>query len=120
VLQPLAVRECSDNARPGTNSAGIEELVDEHGVTPKFELTSARLHAIYQDLYKEPVERRAEFWLPLAGHRSYQSMRKLSPDHRSDLCHLLGRSEPVKPRHQRRNRTTTILSRPKSSRSILQ
>ena len=37
----------------GAQSAGIEELVDEHGVTPKFELTSAQRHAIYQDLHKE-------------------------------------------------------------------
>ena len=27
--------------------------MDEHGVTPKFELTSAQRHAIYQDLHKE-------------------------------------------------------------------
>ena len=37
----------------GAQSAGIEELVDEHGVAPKFELTSAQRHAIYQDLHKE-------------------------------------------------------------------
>ena len=49
----------------------------------------------------EPVERKPEFWLRSAGYRSYQSMRKLSPNHRSDLCHLLGRTEAIKPRHQR-------------------
>jgi hypothetical protein len=41
-----------------------------------------------QTCINEPVERRAEFWLPLMGYRSYQSMRKLSPDHRANLCHL--------------------------------
>src|SRR5262249_27233653 len=54
-----------------------------------------------QTCINEPVERRAEFWLPLVGYRSYQSMRNLSPDHRANLSHLLGRPEPVKPRHQR-------------------
>jgi len=34
-------------------SAGIEELVDEHGVTPTFELTPAQRRAIYQELHKE-------------------------------------------------------------------
>jgi len=33
-------------------SAGIEEL-DEHGVTPTFELTPAQRRAIYQELHKE-------------------------------------------------------------------
>src|ERR1700720_940422 len=54
-----------------------------------------------QTCINEPVEYRAEFLLPLVGYRSYQSMGKLSPDHRSNLCHLLGRTEPIKPRHQR-------------------
>ena len=37
----------------------------------------------------------------LACHRSQQRVRELSPNRRSDLRHVLGRTEPVKPRHQR-------------------
>ena len=39
--------------------------------------------------------------LRLARHRSQQRMGKLPPDRRADLRHLLGRAEPVEPRHQR-------------------
>ena len=49
----------------------------------------------------EPVEGRFEFRSWLAGYRSYQSMRKLPPNYRSDLRHFLCRTEPIKPRHQR-------------------
>ena len=49
----------------------------------------------------ETVERRLEFRLRLASHRSQQSMRELSPNGRSDLRYLLGGAEPIKPRHQR-------------------
>ena len=43
----------------------------------------------------------SKFRFRLAHHRSQQRMRELAPDRRSDLRHLLGRTEPVKPRHQR-------------------
>ena len=61
-----------------------------------------RRHALpeQQTGRNETVERRLEFRLRLARHRSQQSMRKLPPNRRSDLCHLLGRAEPIKPRHQ--------------------
>src|SRR5262245_40057524 len=53
-----------------------------------------------QTCLNNPVERRAEFRLCLARYRSYQRMRELSPNHRSDLRHLLGRPEPIQARHQ--------------------
>jgi hypothetical protein len=54
-----------------------------------------------QTCLNDPVERRAEFRLCLARYRSYQRMRELSPNPRSDLRHLLGRPEPIQPRHER-------------------
>ena len=38
------------------------------------------------------------FWL--AHHRGQQGMGEFAPDRRPDLRHLLGRAEPVEPRHQ--------------------
>jgi hypothetical protein len=49
----------------------------------------------------EAVECRIELGIRLAHHRSQQGMRKLAPDRRPDLRHLLGRTEPVETRHQR-------------------
>jgi hypothetical protein len=37
---------------------------------------------------------------PLARYRSKKRMRKLSPNSRADLRYLLGRAEPIKPRHE--------------------
>jgi len=34
-------------------STGIEEVVDEHGVVPKLELTQAQRNAIYQEVHKD-------------------------------------------------------------------
>ncbi|MGO9049141.1 MAG: DUF1236 domain-containing protein [Xanthobacteraceae bacterium] len=34
-------------------STGIEEVVDEHGVAPKLELTQAQRNAIYQEVHKD-------------------------------------------------------------------
>ena len=62
-----------------------------------------RRHALpeQQTGRNETVERRLKFRLRLAHHRSQQSMRELTPDGCPDLRHLLGRAEPVEPRHQR-------------------
>jgi hypothetical protein len=50
----------------------------------------------------QAVERRVEFYLPLVHHCSQQGMRKFTPNCRPYLRHLLGWTEPVEPRHQRR------------------
>ena len=62
-----------------------------------------RRHALaeQQARLNETVERRAQLRLGLPRHRRQQRMRELSPDRRPDLRHLLGRAEPVEPRHQR-------------------
>ena len=49
----------------------------------------------------ETVQRRSEFRPGFAYHRSQEGMRELPPDRRADLRHLLGRAEPIEPRHQR-------------------
>ena len=66
------------------------------------QIARVRRHALpeQQTSRNETVERRIEFRLRLVHHRSQQGMRKLTPDRRSDLRHLLGRAEPVEPRHQ--------------------
>jgi hypothetical protein len=44
----------------------------------------------------DTVERRLKFGLGLfTQHRSEQGMGELSPDHRSDLCQLFGRTQSV-------------------------
>ncbi len=62
-----------------------------------------RRHALpeQQACLNETVERRPQLRLGLARHRRQQRMRELPPDRRPDLRHLLGRAEPVEPRHQR-------------------
>ena len=56
------------------------------------QISRVRRHALpeQQTCRNETVERRLEFRFRLARHRSQQSMRKLSPNRRSDLRHLLG------------------------------
>jgi hypothetical protein len=67
------------------------------------EVSRVRRHTLaeQQPCLNETVKRRLEFHFRLARHRSQQRMRKLSTKHRSNLCHLLGRTKPIKPRHQR-------------------
>jgi hypothetical protein len=62
-----------------------------------------RRHALSekQTSLDEAVECRIEFRLWLVDHRSQQGVRELPSDYRPDLRHLLGRAEPVEPRHQR-------------------
>ncbi len=47
----------------------------------------------------QTVERQLEVRLRLAYYRSEQGMRKLATDSCPNLRYLLGRAEPVKPRH---------------------
>src|SRR5262249_50108233 len=95
----------------GLSNTGVQ-------LTPRFAQQSAASRVLYkcvleqisrvrghtlpkqQASLNDPVERRAEFWLRLTDYRSYQRMRELSPNHRSDLRHLLGRPEAIQPRHQ--------------------
>ena len=49
----------------------------------------------------EAAERRLELRLRPAHHRGQYRMGELPPDRRPDLGHLLGRTEPVEPGHQR-------------------
>ncbi len=65
------------------------------------QVACVRRHALpeQQTGRNETVERRIEFRLRLVGRRSQHGMRKFTPNRRSDLRYLLGRAEPVEPRH---------------------
>ena len=54
-----------------------------------------------QPRLNETVKRRRQRRLVEASHPRQERMGKLAPDRRSDLRHVLGRSQPVEPRHQR-------------------
>src|SRR5258705_10500775 len=61
------------------------------------QIVGMRRHALpkQQTSLNETVQRQFQLRRGLARHRSQQGMRKLAPDRRSDLRHLLGRAEPV-------------------------
>ena len=86
------------------HSSGLAQQGAVSGVLYKgmFEqISGVRGHTLPEEqaCRHEPVKRRLQFRFRLARHRSQQSMRELSPNHRSDLRHVLSGTEPIKSCH---------------------